>query len=113
MSKRLIGIIIAFAFCLSVSACGRKASAPAQSGETKRYEFKGKVVEIDQEKKRLKVDHEEIKDFMAPMTMWFAVKDDANFSKVQVGDQLTAALVYNPNDNRSWLENLSVVKAGK
>jgi Cu/Ag efflux protein CusF len=113
MRTRFIGIIIAIAFCLIVSTCGRKASAPLQNGEIKRYELKGKVVEVDQEKKRLKVDHEAVKDFMAPMTMWFAVKDDANFSQVQVGAQLTATLMYNPNDNRFWLENLSVMQTGK
>ena len=113
MHKRFAGLLLALTLCLSLAACERKASAPTHSGETKRYEFKGKVVEVDKEKKRLKVAHEEIKDFMAAMTMWFPVKDEANFGKVEVGDQLTATLVYNSGDNRSWLENLSVVQSGK
>jgi protein SCO1/2 len=91
----------------------RKASAPTQNGDLKRYELKGKIVEVDKEKKRVKVEHDEIKGFMAAMTMWFAVKDDANFGKAEVGDQLVATLVYNSADNRSWLEALNVTKAAK
>ena len=113
MHKRFARLLLTFTLCLSLTACERKASAPTHNSETKRYEFKGKVVEVDKEKKRLKVDHEEIKDFMAAMTMWFAVKDEANFGKTEVGDQVTAILVYNAGDNRSWLENLNIVKSGK
>jgi Cu/Ag efflux protein CusF len=106
MNKFLVGMLLTF--CLCFAACERKVGAP--TGETKRYELKGKVVEVEQEKKRLKVAHEEIKGFMAAMTMWFPVKDDANFSQAAVGDSITATLVYNPADNRSWLENLKVAK---
>lgn len=113
MRQSLVGILLLVAFCLSLSSCERKASAPTHSGEAKRYDFKGKVVEVDKEKKRLKVNHEEVKDFMAAMTMWFPVKDEVSFGKVEVGDQLAATLVYSPNDNRSWLENLNLTKAAK
>ena len=116
MNRSLIGILLAF--CLCLMACERKASAPTHEGaaarsDAKRYEFKGKVVEVEKEKKRLKVEHEEIKGFMAAMTMWFPVKDEANFAKVEVGDQLSATLVSNPADNRFWLEALNVTKAAK
>ena len=118
MSKHLMGILTIIVFCLSFVACERKASAPTQSSDAKRsdakrYEFKGKVVEVDKEKKRIKVDHEEIKGFMAAMTMWFAVKDEANFAQVEVGDQLSATLVSNPADNLFWLEALHVMKTAK
>ena len=116
MNRSLVGILLAF--CLCLTACERKASAPTQSGEATRseatrYELKGKVIEVDKEKKRVKVDHEEIKGFMAAMTMWFAVKDEANFGKVEIGDQLAATLVSNPADNLFWLEALNVMKTGK
>lgn len=118
MRKRLIGILTLIVFGLSFAACERKASAPTQNSEAsrseaKRYEFKGKIVEVDKEKKRVKVDHEEIKGFMAAMTMWFPVKDEANFGQLEVGDQLAATLVSTPADNRFWLEALNVMKTGK
>lgn len=104
MTKGLISLLVALVVSIGLTACEKKVSAPA--GEAKRYELKGKVVEVDLTGKRVKVDHEKIEGFMDAMTMWFAVKDEASFGKLQVGEPLTATLIYNPNDNRSWLENL-------
>ncbi len=102
--------IFALAGCLFLSACARKVNAPAHSGEVKRYVLKGKVVKLEKAPQRVEVDHEKIEGFMDAMTMPFAVKDEANFDKLQVGDQITATLIYNPNDNRSWLEELQITK---
>lgn len=108
MTKRLG--IFALASCLFLSACEQTVKAPAHSGDVKRYELKGKVVKVEKAQKLIEVDHEKIEGFMDAMTMPFAVKDDANFDKLQVGDQITATLIYNPNDNRSWLEKIVIVK---
>ena len=102
MSKSLG--IFAIILCFLCSACERKVNAP--TGELKRYELKGKIVKIEAASKRIEVAHEKIEGFMDAMTMPFAVKDDTNFDKLQVGDPITATLIYNPADNRSWLENL-------
>ncbi len=104
MTKGLINLLVALVVAVGFTACEKKVSAPA--GEAKRYELKGKVVKVDLAGKRVEVDHEKIEGFMDAMTMPFAVKDDTNLAKLQVGDQITATLIYNPNDNRSWLENL-------
>lgn len=104
MPKVFIGLIVALMISLGFAACEKKVSAPV--GEAKRYELKGKVVEVDAAGKRVKVEHEKIEGFMDAMTMWFPVKDDANFGKLQVGHQITATMIYNTADNRSWLENL-------
>lgn len=108
MTKSL-GILVVVV-CLFVSACERKVNAPARSSEPQRYELKGKVTKIEKEKNRLTVAHEKIAGFMEAMTMDFAVKDNAGFGQVQVGDTIQATLVYNPADNRTWLENITVVK---
>ena len=107
MTKSLA--IVAFIGCLLFSACERQVSAPSSS-ETKRYELKGKIVKVEPGGKRIVVAHDEIKGFMEAMTMPFAVKDEAVLKQVQVGDQITATLVYNPADNRSWLEEVKVTK---
>ena len=80
--------------------------APTHSDDVKRYEVKGKVMKLEKAPNRVEVDHEKIEGFMDAMTMEFVVKDDANFDKLQVGDQITATLIYHPKDNRRWLENL-------
>lgn len=104
-----LGILVVVV-CLLASACERKVNAPSHSGEPQRYELKGKVTKIEKEKKHLTVAHEKIQGFMEAMTMDFAVKDEAALEQVQVGDQIQATLIYNPTDNRTWLENLAVVK---
>ncbi len=97
--------ILALIGCLLFSACERQVSAPS-SGEPKRYEVKGKIVKVEPAAKRIEVAHEKIEGFMEAMTMPFAVKDDAMLKQLQVGDHITATLIYHPADNRSWLENL-------
>lgn len=104
--------IFALACCLFVAACEPKVQAPAHSDDVKRYALKGKVVKVEKAPRRVEVDHEKIEGFMDAMTMEFMVKDDANFDKLQVGDQITATLIYNPKDNRSWLEELKITKKG-
>jgi protein SCO1 len=108
MSKSLG--VLAIILCFLFSACERKVIAPGNTGEPKRYELKGKILKVEKENKRIEVAHEKIEGFMDAMTMPFAVKDDANFDKLQVGDQITATLIYNSSDNRSWLENIQVIK---
>jgi protein SCO1 len=104
MSKSL-GILVII-LCFLFSACERKVSAPSNTGEPKRYEMKGKVLKVEKEQKRIEVAHEKIEGFMDAMTMPFAVKDVAELEELQVGDQITATIIYNPEDNRSWLENI-------
>lgn len=101
---------LAIIFCCLFAACERKVVAPGNAGEPRRYELKGKVIKIEKEQKRIEVAHEKIEGFMDAMTMPFVVKDDAALDKLQVGDQITATLIYNPTDNRSWLEQIAVVK---
>ena len=100
-------LIILVALLVVTSAC-KKGSDPAA---LKKYEFKGRIVEVtNREKKVLKISHEEVKDFMSAMTMNFPVRGD--ISAVEAGDEIVATLVYNATDNRSWLEDLKVVKKG-
>ena len=108
MTKSLV--IFALACCLFISACEQKVKAPAHSDDVERYEIKGKVMKLEKAPNRVEVDHEKIEGFMDAMTMEFAVKDDTNFDKLQVGDQITATLIYHPKDNRSWLEELKITK---
>jgi Cu/Ag efflux protein CusF len=109
MRTKLMGLGLALAMGWGFSACARKVTAPTQSAEPKRYELKGKVVKLDKAQKRLEVAHEKIEGLMDAMTMPFAVKDDAAFDKLQVGDPITATLIYT-NDNRYWLEAVKVTR---
>jgi protein SCO1 len=98
--------------CAWLAACQKAGdtSQPPDAAALKRYELKGKVVSLEPEKKRVKVEHEAIPNFMEAMTMSFVVKDEQNYGRLQAGAQIHATLVYNADDNRSWLENLKVIE---
>lgn len=84
------------------SSCNRR------SATEKRYELKGKVLAIEKDKQLVTVAHEEIKDYMASMTMPFTLKDDWAYQVLASGDQITATLVV--DGTRSWLEDLVITK---
>lgn len=108
MSKRLSALLGALVITLGLTACERKNNTPTEA--TKSYSLKGKVVKVEKSNKRVEVAHEKVEGFMEAMTMPFAVKDDAHFDQLQVGDQITATLIYSPADNRYWLENIAISK---
>ncbi len=110
---KLLLIILVTALALACQSPANRDTAPTTSSEMKleRFPFKGKVVEItDKSRKRVKINHEKIEGRMDAMTMDFTVKDDAHFDQLAAGDEVKASYVFNPNDSRSWLENLEVTK---
>lgn len=76
------------------------------SSNAKRYELKGKVVAIEADKHLVTVAHEEIKDYMPSMTMPFTVPDDAAYSILRPGDEISGLLVV--DGPQSWLEELVI-----
>ena len=62
----------------------------AQQSDKKAFTFRGKVEQVNTTTKRLTVRTEPIEGWMGEMTMGFAVDNDAVFSRVKVGDQITA-----------------------
>jgi len=52
----------------------------------------GEVVRLDANLKVALIKHEDIPGWMKAMTMEFPVKDQAEFNKLKVGDQITATV---------------------
>jgi len=100
------------ALLLFAPACRRDAAAPGGGGE-KRYPVRGTVVQVEFPDSRVVLDHEEIPDYMDAMTMPFAVRDRSLLNGLDAGDVVSATLVVNLRDNRSWLEELRVVSKGQ
>ncbi len=73
-----------------------------------RYEFKGKVVSVDRAKGEVTVEHEEVKGYMAAMTMPFPLRDAEALKVLEAGDQLQASLVI--DDDGAWLDNPVITK---
>jgi protein SCO1/2 len=93
---------ILFASLLFIQGCSPK---PA---EEKRYDIKGKVVSVDRAKGEVSLDHEEVKGYMAAMTMDFPVRDAEALKVLEAGDQLAASLVV--TDDGYWLDNPVITK---
>ena len=65
----------------------------AQTGaEKKSYTFHGQVQAVDESAKSMKVNGEEVKGWMAAMTMDYKVDDAAVLKKVKPGDQIMATV---------------------
>jgi protein SCO1 len=84
--------------CLSFVACRR--------GNEKRFDFKGKVIAVEPEKRLVTVSHEDVKGYMPAMTMPFAVKNEADLQILAPDDEITATLVI--DGKHSWLEDLII-----
>ena len=98
-------LLIAF----TVSCRSQRANEPV----VRHYELKGRVESLDFDRKRVTVNHQEIKGYMDAMTMSFAVKDENVLKELKSGDQVQAILVYDSSTNLSWLEDLKVISGPK
>jgi protein SCO1 len=88
------------------SAC-KKEDVP--KGEVKTYPLKGVVLSVDKDKKKVKVKHEPIKDYMDAMTMDFVIKnEDWVFEELQPSAEIRADLVVDSEMNY-WLEKVGIV----
>jgi Cu/Ag efflux protein CusF len=73
---------LAFALsCLAQTDAGKKS-----------YTFHGKVEAVDESAKSMKVNGEEVRGWMAAMTMDYKVDDAAVLKKVRPGDQIMATV---------------------
>lgn len=112
----LLFILTALVFLLSV-AC-QSGQRQSQNSPERRFDVKGTVLAVDQNKKRIELDHEAIRDaagknFMDAMKMEFTVKDEQALARLAPGDQIQATMVYNDTNNLRWLEKVTVVKAAR
>lgn len=94
---------------LLFTAC-EKGAPPAPSTEAKRFPFSGKVVSVDREKKKAKIDHENIPGFMEAMTMDFPIHEDWIWDDLTPGSEIRAELVVdNAAKDPYYLEKIGIV----
>jgi protein SCO1 len=101
-------LLIIFAVLLA-AACQKPQTAPA-SADAKRYSLKGKIVSVDKEKKKAKIEHDAIPGFMEAMTMDFPIKEDWVWENLAPGAEVRAELVVDSAaDEPYWLEKIGIV----
>lgn len=98
-----VSVILLFAAC-------EKATTTAPLTEAKRYPLKGKVVSVDRENKKAKIDHENIPGFMDAMTMDFPIHEDWIWDDLTPGSEIRAELVVdNAAKDPYYLEKVGIV----
>jgi Cu/Ag efflux protein CusF len=83
-------------------ACGgddqKQGAGKAQSADSARtYIFSGIPLSIDSAKQMVTIDHEQIGDYMEPMTMPFKLADTALYGKIKIKERqrFTLEVAYN------------------
>jgi protein SCO1/2 len=88
---------------LAAAACG-SSKAP------RTYTLQGQILSVTPDHLSASIKHEELKDFMAAMTMTYKVKDPKLFEGIAPGDLITATLVVESTDGAIADVYLSEVK---
>jgi Cu/Ag efflux protein CusF len=94
--------ITCLAFVLLLAGCSK-------SGPAKEYPMRGEVTGLDAGGHVATIKHEDIPGFMSAMTMGYPVKDPTEFSKLAVGEPITATVYVKGDD--MWVGNIQ--KAAK
>src|SRR6185295_12186793 len=85
-------IFILLVACVATSACSDSSS------KERTYRLQGQVLSIDADRQIANIKHEEIKGFMAAMTMPYKVQDAKALAELKPGDLINAKLSVVPND---------------
>lgn len=97
-------------FALAFTSCTQNSQPVTAGANVKRYDLKGKVVSVDRERKRVKVDHEAIDGFMEAMTMDFPIYEDWVWDELRPGSDIRAELVVDSSAKEPyWLEKIGIV----
>jgi len=88
--RRSAFVAVALAAAIAVGCGGGE--------EVREYPLQGQILSITPDKMQASVKHEEIKGFMAAMTMDYKVKDAKEYQELQPGDLINATLVVESAD---------------
>jgi protein SCO1 len=105
-SMAIAGVGIALAF----QRPARNSDVQAFAAETQRFHVRGQVRSIEAESREIRIKHEEIPNYMAAMTMPFAVRDVGLLRGLKSGDEIGFELVVTKND--SWIASIQRMSEG-
>jgi protein SCO1 len=101
-----------FIYSVLFTACQKSSTQQPVSAEAKRYDLKGKVISVDRQKRRAKINHDEIPGFMPAMEMDFPIHEDWVWDELTPGSDIRAQLVVdNTAKDPYWLEKVGIVAA--
>ena len=79
--------------CVALAGCTPSATKTETKQEAlKRYDLHGEILELDSKDKLATIKHSKIGDWMGAMTMAFPIKEEKEFSALQVGEKIDATV---------------------
>jgi protein SCO1/2 len=112
MAVRPLASLLLAALLLAAPACRRTETLSEASADAARYPIEGVIRGVDREKPAITLEHEEIKGYMAAMTMTFAVRETPQaLLELEVGKRIAGTLVV--DGDRSWIEGISASPAAR
>jgi protein SCO1/2 len=114
MKKPVSPVLLAALFLGVAAVSCRQNSVPeppaAQTGARTNldiYQVKGVIKEVMLEKKKVKIDHEEITNYMEAMTMVLDVRDAQELNGLQSGDYVSFRMLVTDDDG--WIDQIRKV----
>ena len=109
MKRNLLPLLAAALLPVAGSSCrqeGASVPPPPAAARTNPqiYQVKGVIKELAPEKKKVKIAHEEIPNYMEAMTMMFDVRDANGLAGLQVGDTVSFRMWVTDDDG--WIDQL-------
>ena len=109
MSKQnVIALLAAALLPLVLSSCRQNGvqapPATAAKTNTQVFQVKGVVQEVQAEKKKVKIAHEDIPNYMEAMTMMFDVRDARALDGIQPGDSISFRMLVTEDDG--WIDQI-------
>jgi protein SCO1/2 len=104
-----LAVVLGLTTSLAGCAAPKAQEAAKSSAPTKEFQMRGEVTGLDAGGHVATIKHEAIAGFMGAMTMGYPVKEAAEFSKLVVGEPITATVYQNGDD--FWIGNIE--KAAK
>ena len=87
-------------------------SCSEQKNQSKSYPFKGVIIDIFKEQKKMMIKHDEVPGFMMEMTMMFNIEPSIDFELFEVGDSLNFNFYILEEKNgpaKTWADQIKVV----
>jgi len=103
--RKIAGLSFVITAVALLCGCNPSSGSKSSSGDTNRqvFQVKGVIKVIKPNGKTAEIAHEEIPNYMEPMTMDFDVKDKRELTGLKAGDYIAFQLVVTTND--AWIEN--------
>jgi len=113
MKRNLVPLLTATVLAATALSCRQdNASVPPQAAAAKTnlqiYQVKGVIKELFPERKKVKIAHEEITNYMEAMTMMLDVREARELVGLQAGDTVSFRMLVTDDDG--WIDQLKKIE---